>query len=348
MKINTKANRILSYLSFILSGIMIFSPIHKSENIFISIVSMIITSALCLLLILFIFDRKKDFVKISCVSGKITAATALLLSTFCCLMLITETIKDVSFVTGKGVSLFYYIILSASILSVNLYLCLSHKKGIFRFLIISSILFAFLIFISLSGFATTKSFIFDRSIISEGVYSSISRGVLSGLFFTSDSALFFYCFDDFYRKNNNTIDRQSAFTAFFIALLLIISYNLSTCFIFGVELTKELSDPDYALAKLLPGIDFTEAISALRIVSFLIKSSVYILCSAKVFSKALSSDFFTFGKTILFQYLFLPAAAILLSVTDKNLEYGAFQSLIYPSVIILSFIFIVIYTFFQK
>ena len=343
MKTRLKPNIILAYLSFSLSGILIFSPLHRAENIIASLCSALITSLLCLLLILRVFAVKK-----SVTPSKTAAVISALLSSFCCLMLITEIIKDVSFVTGRGISLYYYVFLACAVLAVSLYLCLSGEKGIFRFCILSSLFFIFLLFISFSGFATSKSFIFDGNSLKAGIASSAARGSITGLFITSDSVLFIYCFDEFLRGKSGKLHIRSVFVSFTISFILIISYYISTSLIFGQSLTKELSDPDYALAKLLPGIDFTEAISALRILSFLIKSSVYIFCTSKIYGLAFVKKESTQKKGIIIQYLLLPITAALLIPLDKSHEYGAFQILIYPSVILLSLILIIIYSFFKN
>lgn len=332
---------ILSYFAFILSGCFIFSPLHKSENIIISFISAFFVGFTCIFLILLIdkkISRKAEYGTpiyiIFCIS-------ACFLSLFTSLMLITEIIKDVAYVAGRNVSYSYYIFISVAILSVSFYLCSNAQKGIFRFCIITANSFLFLILLTTLSFTTTKSIVFDMEFQNiSGIIASVKAGAVAGIYLTADSVLYLFCFRDLICKEH--LPKKQIYSGFITAFSLIAAYNIMTALIFGKTITKNISDPDYALVKLIPGIDFTEIISAIRIISFIIKSSVYIYCS----SKALNKVFFRTSKSLLgfiiSHYLLIPVIVVLLTFLDKNLGYGAFQHLIYPSVILLSALFLII------
>lgn len=344
-----KLNIILAYSSYLLSGSLIFSPLHKSENIIISVLSGFLVGFLELIIIMSVYNQQKHESINRSFPSAVISLTSAILSCAASLMLITEVIKDTAYISNRGISLFYYIFLSLAILSVSIYLCLSHEKGIYRFCILAFFAFLFLYVISFFGFSTTKSFVFDMDFSQKDmIFSSALTGSLTGIFFAADTSVFIYCFKKHLTKHNGKLDSNALTIAYCLSFFMIGTYNLSTCFIFGSELTNSISDPDYALVKLLPGIDFTETISFLRIVSFLIKSSVYIYGSSLLIKKALYSTYKSTNLPIYIQYLLIPATVISLIIADKSLGYGAFQNLIYPCVILLSLLFITIFSFFQK
>lgn len=332
---SANASITLSFSAFFLSSSMIFSPLHKSDNIIVSVLSAFIFGLLGLIIVIHFFKRKKTAEHYP----KAPAITAYILSCAYCLMMVTEMIKDVAYVAGRGISLFYYLLLCVATLIVSLYLCLSGIKGIFRFGILMFIPFLFLFFASVSGFISTKSFIFDISFNDTNqIISSLVLGAVTGIFFTLDSALYIFCFKKYVYDEDAMLYRRPFIAAYLLSFFTIAFYNLSTNFIFGTELTKSISDPDYALVKLIEPFDYTEAISALRIISFIIKSSIYIFCSSTLMAKAFKKS--STKAFILSEYLLIPSAVIILSLIDKTLGYGEFQNLIYPSAILLGTVYL--------
>lgn len=330
---------ILSYSAFILSGCFIFSPLHRSENIIVSFISAFLVGFTALFIILFLDKKLFQKVKYPLSFYVIFCIFISILSVLSSLMLITEIIKDVAYVSGRNISYFYYILISIAVLSVSFYLCSNGQKGIFRFCIISATSFLFMIILTLLSFATTKNIVMDMDFKDAGaIISSAKAGAVTGLYLTADSILYIFCFKNLIGKEK--LPEKQIITGFFISFILIGVYNITTSLIFGKTLSKSISDPDYALVKLIPGTDFTEIISAIRIISFIIKSSVYIFCSSKVLGKIFSRTKKVTTLLILGHYLFIPIIVIILTLFDKSLGYGAFQHLIYPAVILLSLFFL--------
>lgn len=341
--IGKKIGAAFSFAAFYLSGCFIFNPLYKSQNIIISSAFAFITSVPVLICWLNFFDKKRDNTSAHPIIQGFFALVASIFSVLASLMLITEIIKDVSYIANRGVSLFYYISISIAILTVSYYLCYNSEKGIFRFSILAVIPFIFLFLIAFTSFITTKSAVFDISSgSSESFISSMTAGIIAGLFFSADSAVYLFCFRKYLCGNDGKLMKKTAFAGFLVSFLAVFIYNLVTFLVFSAKLTKNLTDPDYALIKLVPGIDFTETVSAIRIISFMIKSSVYIFCS----SKALKETIFKKNKSlipiILVLYLLIPITVIILSCYDKNLKYGSFQHMIYPVTILLPVFFSII------
>ena len=351
MKKETSSNLgcIISFTSFMLSSEFIFSPLHKSGNIIISAISAFCVGFPCLLVILHFFREERSKEKTNTGFFAFTAIVVSALATVISLMLLTEIIRDVAYVANKNVSMFYYISLSLATLTASYYLCFNSEKGIYRFCILSGIFFLPVFIMIFSAFTTTKSLIIDIGGGSiKSLSDSILRGALTGLFFTTDACAYITCFNNYIRDENRILKSRQLKKGYIISLILIASYNITTVLIFGSKLTAKIQDPDYALVKLLPGIDLTETISALRIISFLIKSSVYIFATSKMLMAAFGKMGTRFNYFILIHYILIPVIVIFLTILNKNLEYGAFQHMIYPSVILFSIIIAITNLFFPK
>lgn len=347
IKSGTKLQNIISYTVFYLSGFLILSPIHQSENIVVSLISAFFISGILLKLILKFYKRGSFYENKRRFSCKIISVIAVISSLFCCLMLITEIIKDVSYIADRGVSITYYIFTAIAILFVSYYLCISAPKGIFRFLILSPYVFLILFIIMFFSLFSVKSITANALISQSDSVSSIMTGIKSGIFFTLDTSVYLFCFDDIQVDQNNK-DLSSQITAgFLISFFFISVYSIFTCLIFG-KLTPEISDPDYALIKLIPGADFTEIISAVRIISFMIKSSCYIYLSAKILKDFIPKIKISKIRLIFILYISIPISIIFLSFFDKTLGYGAFQHLIYPTNTIMSTAFMILFSKLQK
>lgn len=336
-EINSILANAISFACFILSSEFIFSPLHKSQNIIISAFFAFISGFICLRVIFKVFEKQRTHqVRAKKTAGSLSIIVSSF-STVISLILITEIIKDVAYVANRNVSLFYYISLSLAILTVSYYLCCNSEKGIYRFCILSSLFFIFLFTASFTVFGSVRNAVFDFNFKTKSdIIGSILIGILSGLFTTADTCAYIYCFDGFIRKKNGKPDKHSLQYGYFGAISIIIIFNILTVLVFGSTLTADISDPDYALVKLIPGIDFTEIISAARIISFMIKSSVYIYSSSKFLKSCFGSENTGIVPFIFTQYLLIPIIVIALTIFDKTLKYGAFQHLIYPIVILFS------------
>lgn len=340
----------VSFSVFLLSGAMIFSPLHKSDNLFISLVFAFLTGLICIFAALRICEKKDTdnprFKKLSFIAAILLSV----LSAATTLLILTETIKDVSYIANRGISFAYYCFIAFSILIVSYYLCCNSSKGIFRFCIPAVFPFLLLIAVIFSTFSTTGIY-FDNlkfNNIEESILSSSIQGIISGLFFFADTIVFIYCFNDLMSDKSGKLMKHSILVGFIIAFSFIGIYNTVTFMIFGSSLTKQLSDPDYALIKLVPGIDMTELISALRIISFIIKSSVYIFSSSLALGKSISGEkklHVIFIPTI---YLTIVPVFVLFYTKGKTLGYGAFQSLVYPLTPIIGLLFMLIFLMSQK
>lgn len=345
---NNKIQLIFSFVSYILSGCFIFSPLHKSQNILLSLISAFITGSILLYLILCIYG-KKSISRPTGIFYIFLTSTASLISTFFSLMLITEVIKDTAYVAARDVSFIYYILLSLATAFVGAYLCLGKSKGILRFTVLYFFSFIFTLSISFCAFITTRHIhtipltnIFTPSI------SSIKTGVTAGVFFTADSSIYLYCMQHYFAGKGGKFQKKQIYAAYITAFIVISAYNLLTACIFGSNLMQTIKDPDYALVKLIPGIDFTELISFIRIVSYLIKSAVYIHTASMCLSVVFKNPSRAKKALVYSSYALIPLTVILLSVFDSTLEYGAFQHLMTPVAIIMSALFTAIKIIYQK
>lgn len=328
---------VLSYISFLLSGMFIFSPLHKAQNITVSLISLLITALLFLLLIIYFINLKHSILFKK--SHSLLSLICCIFSTFASLMLITEIIKDVAYVADRGISLYYYIILMLAILTVDLYLSLSSEKGMFRFLILSFIPFILLFLMIPFCFITTKTAVLDNFFSHSSAYfQSAILGIKTGIFLASDSSVFVMCFRNQICNKDYKLPVKSLISGLLISFMLIAIYNIITVMVFGNKLTQSIDDPDYAIIKLIPGIDVTESISVIRIVSFLIKASVYISFSSKALSRTILNGKITHKSITLILHILIPVIVITLAYFDPKLGYGAFQHMILPIVAGLSLV----------
>lgn len=341
---------VVSFTVFLLSGAMIFSPLHKSDNLFISLVFAFFTGLIFILISLRVCERKNTDIPRFKKLSFLIATLLSVLSAASTLLMLTETIKDVSYIANRGISFAYYGFIAVSILIVSYYLCCKSSKGIFRFCIPAVFPFILLIVVIFSAYSTTGVYFENLRFhtLKDSVVNSAIQGIVSGLFFFADSFIFIYCFKDLISDKSGRLMKHSILVGFIIAFSFIGIYNTVTFMIFGSNLTKQLSDPDYALIKLLPGIDMTELICALRIISFIIKSSVYIFSSSLAVSKSISREKKLYLIIIPVIYLAIPPVFAFFYYNSKALGYGAFQSLIYPLTPIMGFLFMLIFLISQK
>ena len=333
---------IISYTVFVLSGFLIFSPLHKSENLPLSLLCSIIVSTITLVSIQALLSQKRND-KIS--HGFLGAASAIIgafTSLFASLMLLTEIIKDVAYIANRGISLHYYTFTALIILLASLYLCTSSVNGVYRFTILSSLVFVILFIVIFFSLLTTRGIVADFTQKKGSGISAILTGIRSGIFFTVDSCAFLICFGEQIKNEKGKLASKELASGFITAYTFIIIYNILTVLIFG-QLTSEISDPDYALIKLIRSMDLTEIISAVRIVSFLVKSCIYIHLSALSLKNAFPKIKLSKSSFIALLYLFIPITFLILAIFDKSLKYGAFQHLIYPVTAVMSICFIINY-----
>lgn len=334
----------ISYSVYILSGFLIFSPIHKSQNIPLSLFCAAAVSLILLLLMLRIFSITNS-IYTNIVFARALSICAALFSLFASLMLLTEIIKDTAYIANRGVSLLYYTAIAIAVLFVSFSLSIGGSKGIMRFYTLSIIPFALLLFTIFFSLFTTKGISVYRLYDSTALSAPIITGLRSGIFYTLDTSVFIFSFREQISTNKGTLPKKQMLLGYLISYTFIFIYNIFTHLIFG-SLTFQISDADYALVKLIRGIDLTEIISAVRIISFLIKASLYIYLSSKCI-------YISFPKVkqntvIILVYLLIPASFLLVSLFDKSLEYGAFQHLIYPVTAIMSILFTAVYFFTKK
>ena len=90
----------ISYAVFVLSGFLIFSPLHKSGNLPLSLVCSVITSAGMTLFTARIFSLKSGSSGNHSISKVTLSISASILSLFSVLMLLTEVIKDVAYIAN--------------------------------------------------------------------------------------------------------------------------------------------------------------------------------------------------------------------------------------------------------
>lgn len=345
--LGNKIQIIVSYAVYVLSGFLIFSPLHKSENIPLSLLCAVTIAFFTLWIILRLYSSKSNIKKSGSVLCAVISIIASLSALFASLMLITEIIRDVAYIANRGVSLVYYTFTALIILLVSLYLCTSLDKGVYRFTTLSSLVFAFLFIVIFFSLTTTKGIITDFSAKSSSLFSPILLGIRAGLFYTADTSVFLFCFKNLIKDEKGNFPQRQIFLGFVISFTFIIIYNLFTILIFG-RLTSEISDPDYALIKLVRGIDLTEIISAVRIISFLIKSSSYIFLSSECLKTAFPKIKLSQRHIISILYAMIPTTFLILAMLDKSLKYGAFQHLIYPVTALMSFCFMLVYSSIQK
>ena len=344
-----KAGRIAAYASFILSGCFIFSPLHRAQNILIALIFALLTGIAIIYLIKPVFNKAVQSRPKTRWIYAILSALAVIISMFTSLMLLTEVIKDVAYVASRGISLFYYIAISFAMLSVSFYLCFNSEKGIYRFCILSFIIFISLSTVILSSFITTKSVIPDFLRISRKSFEgSALCGILSGLYFSCDTCIFLYCFKEYFTLENGKTDTRSLLLGYELSFGIIFIYNITAALIFGSKLIKTLDDPDFALVKLISGTDLTEIISTVRIFSFMIKSSLYLFCAAKALKLCFKKPDTVFLRLVLAEFIMIPTSVAVLCFFDRTLGYGEFQFLIYPAIILLSALFILLYSQLQK
>ena len=112
----------------------------------------------------------------------------------------------------------------------------------------------------------------------------------------------------------------------------------------GKNLTKSLGYPLYALIKLSPFGDVTELLTFTGIISFLIKSSVYLHYCVYLLKNSLPQKGENTRNALLpCTYLTVPILFIILTIIFKDREYGSLQNLIYPCSTILSLLFTLTY-----
>lgn len=342
-----KVNFIITLSCYIFLSFAIFNPLFSRNDFTLTLFFCIVTS--CVTLIVLCFTKKKCIylIKQSSVLAKVLSVLATISAVFSVLLLMTEVIKDTCYIAGKGVSREYYLFFSLALLSLSLYLCFNSEKGIFRFCFLSCIAVLIFTFSALLPFFSVKGIIFDFHIgMNTSVISSLKCGILYGLFLSFDVSVFLYCFSKYASLKNS--GSRWVITALFCAIIVWIINYLCAYLVFGKNLVIQLHDPLYALTKTFGGFDITETLSALRIVAFIIKSSIYLYSCSLLIKKAFFSKYAHSLKVILpAVFLLIPSIYLpFLFLWDDS--YGKMQEIIYPSVIIMSGIFAIIVCFSKK
>ncbi len=328
----------ISLTSYFFLSFAIFNPVFTQENISVNLFFCFLTASLTAFCIFFLYVKSPFSLSESSFFHRSFAVLVTIISVFSVLLLMTQVIKDTCYIAGKGVSKYYYIMLSLAVLAVSLYLCFNSEKGMYRFCFMSVIPIFLFIVSALLPYFTVKGIVFDlNNTRDENLSFTIIHGCISGLFFAFDSSLFIYCFKDCFKADLGFVRSgvASLISSFILWCICITGVYL----IFGKNLTVNLNDPLYALTKSFHGFDMTEALSALRLFAFIIKSSVYLYSCSLCIKKA----FFPSQKHAL--KIILPVVFALIPliylpfVFLSQKGYGTLQGLIYPCVIILSLIF---------
>lgn len=326
-----------AFITYFLSGFFIFTPLFDSDC---TPPSFLISTAISIIvfeLSLFFFSREN---KTKRNNGSVFYHTlcflCVLLGVFCSLILITQVIHDISYSTGRYISSFYYVCSCLVLLFISFYSCLGKEKGIFRFCSVCSLAFLIIIPVCYFCFFSTTLTFSTFPLISDNstLYLQIKSGVFSGMMLSCDICVFLYAFSDFI--SNVKKAKKHLRIAFAICTFLIFSFCVCTLLAFGQELTFGISNIPFSLIKLVPGIDLTELLSAVKIISFTVKSSLYICSTSKSIEKSFkASKKKAYFLSSLIQYLLIPIIFIPFSVVPDILPYGALQKYIYP----LSFLF---------
>ena len=330
----------LTFTVYVFSGAGIFNPLSKSENIYISLLFSLASSAVTFLLMLKIVNKAGGESGHIYSNRKVLSLLLTGVCVFALLVHLTEVIKDTSHIANRGVSLIYYTAVSICVLAVSLYLCVSSEKGIYRFLLLSSVPFLIMLLASFIPFITVKNVIIEFEKSSSAIISSAKTGIKSGIFFMCD-AVFYILF--FKECNKKTQQKNSALTAGYITACFVIFICSAVPFlIFGSRIANKLPTPDYSTLRLIYGIDITELVTFVRIVSFLIKSSVYLNVCANLITACFVRLAKRRNAVITTLHLLLPVTFLTVAAYDKTPVYGAFQHLIFPALCILSALLLII------
>ncbi len=333
--------------TYLLSGTIIFNPIFSSNNFPLSLLCAFIIGFLLSYATTLIFKKQRgEEINNRYIYGILSVITSIL-SVFCALLLLTEVIKSVAFIADKPVSLLYYGMLAAVLIAVSFYLCYNSEKGIYRFCILTAFPFAVILFGLFSVFLTTRSFI-PISISNSNISDAILNGLFCGLFIFSDLCVFHFCFKKFSYKDSGSIYKSSIVLSFFTVFIFFGATSIVMLLTFGGDLLSSLSDPYYSTVKLVFGIDITEILSSARIVAFIIKTSTYLYSAAGTLRRTFLPKRKAVIPFVCVLFLAIPVSFITAAFADKRLEYGAFQYLIYPAVILLSFLFALSYLLHTK
>ena len=348
MRKSTKnANFIICLSCYIFLSFAIFNPLFSRTDFALTLFFCIVTSAATIILFFLLNKKCSKKMKESSTLAKVLSVLATISGVFSVLLLMTEVIKDTCYIAGKGVSREYYLFFSLALLSVSLYLCFNSEKGIFRFCFLSIIPILIFTFSALLPFFSVKGIIFDfYTRANESVISPLKCGIIYGLFLSFDVSVFLFCFSKHAKFKN--LGTRWVITALFCSIIVWCINYLCVYLIFGKNLVLELDDPLYALTKSFHGFDITETLSALRIIAFIIKSSVYLYACSLLIKKAFFSRHAHSLKIILPVVFALIPLVYLPYLLISHESYGKMQEIIYPSVIIMSGIFTVIVCFSKK
>lgn len=333
-----KVQFLVSFTVFVFMGLAVFNPIFNAGNVLIGLFFAYASAAITVFFSLYVYKKNKTPICKSSFVAKLLSILCGFFSVVSMLLLMTEIVDDTGSVAGKPMSREYYLLLSIALISVSLYLCFNNERGIYRFCSIAAfivIIFVIACFFPLNTVnkVVPELLIFEKNI----VFNSALTGIFTGFFATVDSFVFFYCFE----KCIGFVDGEvklciAAITAcFFLWSICIIICSL----IFGSNLLCVLSDPIYSLTKVFRGFDITECLSGLRIIAFVIKSSVYMYSSAFLIKKSFCLN----GKNSLKKIICILFSSVViiflpfLFLDDK--KYGMFQDFLYPLVIFLSVLF---------
>lgn len=323
-----------AFITYFLSGFFIFHPLFDSDNTAISfIISTVLSVVIFEIEMFFFFHKSKNKLKCGSATNILLSTLCALLCVFCSLILITQVIGDISYSTGRYISTSYYIFCSIILLFISFYLCIGKERGIFRFCSVCAL--AYLIFIPVCYFcflSTSATFTSFPEKCAFGL--QIKSGIFSAIMLSCDICVFLYAFSDFLRQTDKA--KKHLRISFFICHCLVFAFCLCALLAFGQKLTFDIANVPFSIVKLIPGIDLSEFLSALRIISFTVKSSLYVYSTSQSIKQIFKSSKRVFFFSSLFQYLLIPTIFLTFLLLFENAPYGAVQQYIFPLTLLFS------------
>lgn len=348
-----KSVRIQTFLAcfcyFILS-FAVFTPVFLAKNLPITLITAFLTGLISVLISLSVFDKDFNAIRFSKAFFNLFAIIASLSAAIYSLLIMTEVIRDTTYISAREVSLKEYILLSIAILVLSFYLCTNGEKGIFRLCIISAVPCLILFLMLLLPLIFNMSFPdFPLEFTNQHTADSTFLGIKYGLFISGDFNIFLYCFKPYILTKSVSGQKKTVTISYVISFFVVSICILSSYFILGNRLTSAVKDPFYSMSKLIPGYDFTEIISVQRILSFTVKSSVYLFASAKLLHISLFKNSFSRVKIIIYVYALIPILAFFLYLLyGKSGGYGVLQNFYLPSALCCFGLFLLCLLFLRK
>ena len=333
-----------AFFVFLLSSLIIFNPLYASDTPLVSLFAFLVTGTVLISAICAVYKKTK--------SKALPAFMHIIFSILCCvlsvfltLIMLTQVIKETSYIANRNISMFYYMLFTVFVLMAGFYLCTRGFKGIYRFSIICFVFFALLLIASLTVFFSTKGIV-KQSILSpieKVTAKDLLAGFKAGVFVSLDSIFFIFCFEEYLIDGKQKLYRHVLLSAFFACFAFFGTIYIIMLLTFGKDIVQQLRYPVFSLLKLVYAVDAVDLLSFTLIPAYMIKSSVYIYSSGICLNKALSKDKNNTKKIIASLHLCIPVILSFIAIFFNNLPYGAFQHTVYiiNAILCLLFIFVI-------